>query len=221
MGTAKENEHSSLRERAGHACRLPHAGGTCHSEEDHRRPDGPWRREQLRLRLWVGMGKGKGKGGGKSKHKHKAKGVEDCVDESQLRFVSGWCCGFTGLMLEDCLGCSGESQFCCLTERCCCKAGQPALGCEAPKGEICQLGRGIISCGCKNCMGSSDKAGCSCIQSQTQLCCIVQNCAIPTTNEIPCLCGCCGLSCYPEVGCCEKIKKIDGGSTKAAQKGHV
>merc|ERR1712216_587439 len=101
----------------------------------------------------------------KSRHKHKAKGVEDCVDESQLRFVSGWCCGFTGLMLEDCLGCSGESQFCCLTERCCCKAGQKPLGCEAPKGEICQLGCGIISCGCKNCMGSSDKAGCSCIQS--------------------------------------------------------
>merc|ERR1711924_242689 len=115
-------------------------------------------------------------------------GVEDCVDESQLRFVSGWGCGFTGLMLEDCLGCSGESQFCCLTERCCCKAGQPALGCEAPKGEICQLGCGIISCGCKNCMGSSDKAGCSCIQSQTQLCCIVRTAQFqPPTRSHACV----------------------------------
>merc|ERR1712072_672167 len=164
----------------------------------------------------VGMGKGAGKGGkGKNKNKGKHKGADDCVDESKLRFVDGCCCCFTGLMMEDCCGCSMESQLCCLTERCCCKAGQDMLWCTAPKGHICLCGLGLCSIGCINCMGSDDHA-CSCCAQQVQLCCLVSNGALPPTNEFPCLIGMCGLSCYPEFGCCEKIKKIDGGATKAA-----
>merc|ERR1712146_626589 len=59
-------------------------------------------------------------------------------------------------------------------------------------------------CGIANCMQPTFK----CCSAQQQLCCLVSQGAFPTTDEMPCLIGCCGLSCYPNVGCCKSLKDI-------------
>merc|ERR1712216_123790 len=133
----------------------------------------------------VGMGKGAGKGAGKHKNKHKGHhqhhhkkkfaGSDDGVDESQVLFCNGLGCCWSGCLCSDCIGCSGEVQLCCLTERFCCKSGSDCMWCTPPPDECCQLGCGCFGCGCTNCMAHTDDAGvdrsCSCFKKQIQLCC--------------------------------------------------
>lgn len=160
-----------------------------------------------------GFGKGTGKGAGKDTKD--LDGTDDAVDESEIRFCAACCCTNTGFITKDCCGCSGDGQCCCLRQRFCCVAGADKICCEAPKGDMCQLGIGFCGCGCTNCMGSKETGkSCSCIKNQSQLCCLVHSCALPTTNDIPCMFGLLGMSCYPKFGCCEKLKHVAKSTKK-------
>merc|ERR1712072_353004 len=46
----------------------------------------------------------------------------------------------------------------------------------------------------------------TCCQEQIQYCCIDYRCALPCTDEVPCLCTCCPfLVLYPKPGCCKTV----------------
>merc|ERR1711939_269605 len=143
---------------------------------------------------------------------------KDAIDESNLNFCSACFCCNVGLYSEmpACIGCSMEQQFLCCMQRACCKPGTDMICCTAPEGEVCQLGLGCFGCGIKNCM----QPECSCCMAQSQMCCIVESCAFPTTAEVPCMFGMLGLSCYPQVGCCMKFGEL-APITASAQAGNV
>ena len=86
----------------------------------------------------------------------------------------------------------------------------PLLLCKSADADVCcQLGIGFCSCGCK-----SPSTIC---KSQGQCCCLVENAAFPTDDEIPCTCACFGLACYPGCGCCKTLGALKGKGAPAGK----
>ena len=117
--------------------------------------------------------------------------AQDAVDENDLTILSACCCTTQALYTEcpDCIGCSGKGSICCLEVDSCCKFGAPCL----------------TPCCCLGCKCISPT---TCIKLQKQCCCCVHNLAFPCDDEMPCMIGCCGFTCYPKCGCCMKQGQI-------------
>merc|ERR1712194_595262 len=82
-----------------------------------------------------------------------------------------------------------ESNAClCLECEFCCKSGVEPLCLYC-----CALRKIDITVLCKG---------------QAQCCCLVGAGAIPCDDEVPMMFGTLGLTCYPKVGCCMKMKDI-------------
>lgn len=109
---------------------------------------------------------------------------DDAVDEEALTLCCGVCCANCST-LPAC-GCSGKIGLCCLNLEFCCNPSAPCLPC------------------C--CVGPQCEAdGCSCINAQLQVCCIVCSAAFPCNEEVPVTLAAYGLSVYPKCGCCVKM----------------
>merc|ERR1712115_355978 len=106
---------------------------------------------------------------------------------------NGLICCHDAILCNDCLGCSSEGQCLCWEESFCCKMGTDPYGpglktdFDDNEAKCCMLQCICCECGCKNPE--------TCIMQQNHFCCLVNNCSIPTNEEIPTTCGCCGFMC--------------------------
>lgn len=174
-------------------------------------------------------GTGAGKGQGKGQRNQVG------VDASAMRFISGCCCGQSTYDAPDsfctCLRCHVDTELCCLYETFCC--GLATIGLKHrrdclcgppnedrkdkyPVGAVCQIGMGFCGVGLKNCLSSP-----SFIVHHCDLCCTVTDYALPpsgTQATMPVTVGCIGISCYPLVGCCMKMKEF---SPRACSQAHL
>merc|ERR1711934_260322 len=135
--------------------------------------------------------------------------ADDMVNENELLFCDGLFCCMSGPYFDmpSCIGCSGKSQLCCIVTKSCLKLGTEPLCCTAPEGDTCQCGIGCWSCGLTSCTQGS------CCASQGQFFCCYESIAFPPSAEFPALCGYCGISCYPKIGCCNKVGDLTGQSS--------
>ena len=135
---------------------------------------------------------------------HQSMPARDAVDENELIIIDACCCCNDTLYCQsDCIGCSGESEFLCYKEKCCCKPGVDIYTCCPAKDDdkmLCQLGLICVACGFK--------VPSTCCKFQQHLCCLVSNGAFPTDPEVPCMCASLGLTCYPKCGCCMKVGDV-------------
>ena len=53
-------------------------------------------------------------------------------------------------------------------------------------------------------------SGCVLMKRQLQLCCLVEQCAFPCDEEVPCAIAVCGLACYPKCGFCSTLEELTG-----------
>lgn len=83
-----------------------------------------------------------------------------------------------------------KAGICCCNLECCCKPGAPCLF------PFCCLG---IKTECD---------GCSVVNAQVQVCCLVVSAAVPCNEEVPLAVSVLGLTCYPTCGCCVQQKEI-------------
>lgn len=113
----------------------------------------------------------------------------DAVDEDELILCCAVCCANCSILtnLSGCMSCSGKVGLCCLNMEVCCKPGAPKLPC--------------LCCGPK-----CEYDGCSCVNTQLQLCCCVCSAAFPCNQEVPVAISACGITVFPECGCCIKQK---------------
>jgi hypothetical protein len=115
-----------------------------------------------------------------------------CLYYRHLYPFCGMICFSYNCYLEQphCCGCAGREQFCCIT--CDFSACKPSRG-ENP--DICcyvQEGK---------CTMGTVHAFCS---ARTQMFCLATKCAIPTNDEMPCICNVLGFTC------CYQMKLLNG-----------
>mmetsp|Transcript_30147 Transcript_30147/g.93251 ORF Transcript_30147/g.93251 Transcript_30147/m.93251 type:complete len:154 (+) Transcript_30147:1365-1826(+) len=125
----------------------------------------------------------------------------DVVDEAQLLVIWGLvCCNVAFYpVFPDCVGCSSKGECLCLALKCCLKCGVAPLACDALSEQVCcQLGCCCCAIGLK----------CPTVicKRQTQVLCVVENAALPPDEEIPAVIAVCCLECYPECGCCKRLR---------------
>ena len=114
----------------------------------------------------------------------------DAVDEGKITLVHACCCSHVGVYCADnCCGCAQKWSCLCLTFETCCKPNTPCLCCGC--------------CGLR-------LTDCVLIKRQAQLCCLVEQCAFPCDDEVPCACAWCGLACYPKCGFCSTLEDLTG-----------
>jgi len=138
-----------------------------------------------------------------------ATSYNDIVDQSDLILFCGLiCCGDFFYLNKECCGCSGKCECCCIREAYCCKIGKCyPIGCCEAKDTLCSCGLGCYEC--------SYIEPTTFMKYQSQFCCCVERCAIPNDDEVPMVCACCGLACYPGFGCYEKMSTLQGELPKA------
>jgi len=138
-----------------------------------------------------------------------AKTHNDIVDQSDLILFCGLiCCGDFFYLNKECCGCSGKCECCCIREAYCCKIGKCyPIGCCEAKDTLCSCGLGFYQC--------AYIEPTTFMKCQSQFCCYVEQCAIPSDDEVPMVCACCGLACYPGFGCYEKMSTLRGEGPKA------
>jgi len=137
-----------------------------------------------------------------------ATSYNDIVDQSDLILFCGLiCCGDFFYLNKECCGCSGKCECCCIREAYCCKIGKCyPIGCCEAKDTLCSCGLGCYEC--------SYIEPTTFMKYQSQFCCCVERCAIPNDDEVPMVCACCGLACYPGFGCYEKMTTLRGEHPK-------
>ena len=125
-------------------------------------------------------------------------GVDD-IDVGKLRPITGCLCGIQSLYLDwpACLGCVAHQE-------CLCLKGQ-LKACKTSKEE----GQCCILIEQKYVMKKPQ----TCIQQQQQCFCVDQRCALPCTDEVPCILNILGLTCCMQkkcaVKCCAILSDID------------
>jgi len=128
--------------------------------------------------------------------------TDDAINEADLVLCNAlFCCNV--MLYPDfpaCFGCSVKQEMCCCIEQVCCKLGTDPLLCDTPEGDWCQCGMGCCSLGCRQPR--------TCCAGQEQICCLVAQFAFPTTDEMPMMCACCCLACYPGFGCYKKLGEL-------------
>lgn len=125
------------------------------------------------------------------------------IDQTDLIVCSGCICCMTTFYnkVPDCIGASGKSECCCISQELCCKFGASPLFCSgAEEGACCRLG-------CV-CCAISLKSPTTCCKGQSHCCCIIGSCAFPTDEEIPCIVADSFLMCYPKCGCCVQLSAV-------------
>jgi len=110
--------------------------------------------------------------------------------------------------VPDCIGCSGKGQCLCCRDACCCKMGQETFpiglmmegndGAEA--GDI--FGLSLPCCQCAITKAFLDPL--SICKGSSQMCCIVENVALPPSDDIPLMCGICTVVLFPSFGVFKK-----------------
>lgn len=129
------------------------------------------------------------------------------IKEEDITVLFGCCCCNLGLYRGPCVGCSSETQLCCIEHSCCLKPGADFLwcGCGGGDGKWIQIGLGCcaVSCGTPT----------TCVKGQGQLCCLVDSCAFPPDDEVPATLACFGLACMPKCGCCVRLGGPGGAPT--------
>jgi len=112
------------------------------------------------------------------------------------------CCGITGASKCCCLDCAQLCKClqCDIENRICCRLTRQCLFCDCSKESFlpCLLvGEGAFCCCC------TDAFRCECKQCPSTFCeeavqcfCIDYRCALPCTEEIPCVIALCGCFCY-------------------------
>lgn len=133
-----------------------------------------------------------------------------------IRVCSACCCAICGCNCDpqECFGCSESGRLCC------CLLNQRYCKCENSKGED----------GVDKCFTWSD-GGCyivmpnSCCEAVVQTCCLDSRCALPCTEDVPCICTilpfCTCLANYAvKVDCCKQVHDlIDGYESKEVDVG--
>jgi len=118
-----------------------------------------------------------------------AKADNDALDQAEVTICDSCLCLYTGFATgAQCLGCMESNACLCLECEFCCKSGVEPLCLYC-----CALRKIDITVLCKG---------------QAQCCCLVGAGAIPCDDEVPMMFGTLGLTCYPKVGCCMKMKDI-------------
>jgi len=112
----------------------------------------------------------------------------DAVNEERLTLCCALGCVNCSTMCD--IGCSGKIGLCCLNSEICCKPGAPCL---FP----------FLCCGIK-----CENDGCSIMNAQCQICCVVCSAAFPCNDEVPAACSILGLTVYPKCGFCVPMKEI-------------
>ena len=124
---------------------------------------------------------------------------EKAVNVDDICVWGACCCFMSGCYMNwpGCCGCSHKVEYCCIVEECCCKCGTQPYACGTPEGMLCRFGLCCYAIGCKK--------PTTCCKEQDQCFTLVNQCAIPTDDEVPCAIAAYGLTCYPIFGCCKKI----------------
>jgi hypothetical protein len=130
-----------------------------------------------------------------------AKGQDsvDDIDVGRLRPITGCLCGIQSLYLDwpACLGCVAHQE-------CLCLKGQ-LKACKISK----EVGQCCILIEQKYVLKKPE----TCIQAQQQCFCVDQRCALPCTDEVPCIFNILGLTCCMQkkckVKCCATLSDID------------
>jgi len=130
---------------------------------------------------------------------------QDAINEQELILVSAFCCVGSYLYFDDCIGCSGKSELCCIEQAWCikCETECLAIGCCHNDDACCAIGLGCCEIACI--------PPTTCCKVQKQLCCIVTQGAFPCDDEVPVACAVCGLACLPGCGCCQTLESLTGG----------
>jgi hypothetical protein len=117
--------------------------------------------------------------------------MPDAVNEEEVILCCAVCCANCSIYPAcDACGVSGKAGICCCNLECCCKPGAPCLF------PFCCLGI------------KSECDGCSVVNAQLQVCCLVVSAAVPCNEEVPLAVSVLGLTCYPTCGCCVQQKEI-------------
>eukprot|EP00929_Paragymnodinium_shiwhaense_P003715 TRINITY_DN10432_c0_g1_i1.p1 TRINITY_DN10432_c0_g1~~TRINITY_DN10432_c0_g1_i1.p1 ORF type:complete len:169 (+),score=41.99 TRINITY_DN10432_c0_g1_i1:74-580(+) len=108
-----------------------------------------------------------------------------------LRVWFGGCCAIYSLYCNfpEALGCKGNCEVCCFQcEETMCKCLDPSTN----RQKVC-----VVCCdGRSNCIMPK-----TCLSIQEQICCFDCRCALPCTEEVPCLLNLCGINCCADKEC--------------------
>ena len=105
--------------------------------------------------------------------------------------------------MPKCIGGSTESECLCFGAQCCCNPSATPfpIGCvEKKEGQICVCGLYCLKYYLQTPTALCKGAG--------QMCCAVQECAIPCTPDIPVMCVVYGIACSPKFGFCLKYGEL-------------
>ena len=129
-----------------------------------------------------------------------AQRMGEVIDELDSYLCCGLCCYSCGLAatFKNCFGVASETTCCCFEHSCCIKPGNECLWCGCGEGK-CQLGLG--------CCALALVWPSSCCKCSHQLCCLIEHCAFPCGDEMPCVLAFCGLACLPRCGCCPRLNQ--------------
>jgi len=128
--------------------------------------------------------------------------VSDTILENKLILVNGCMCLGLYIYFDECIGCSGKSELCCLKYSWCCKEGANFFPCGGTDEADTYL-----ACGCALCEISCIPIQ-VCCKHQAQFCCFVTQSTIPPDNEMPMVCAVLGLACLPGYGCCRSLLEL-------------
>mmetsp|Transcript_35469 Transcript_35469/g.113289 ORF Transcript_35469/g.113289 Transcript_35469/m.113289 type:complete len:185 (-) Transcript_35469:214-768(-) len=130
-----------------------------------------------------------------------AQRMGEVIDELDTYLCCGLCCYSCGFAAtcRNCFGIASETTCCCLEHACCLKPGLSCLWCGCGEGKI-QLGLGCCSCALL--------APSTCCKFSRQICCVIEHCAFPCGDEMPCTVAICGLAFVPKCGCCVRLNEF-------------
>ena len=122
------------------------------------------------------------------------------VDVGDLKVIAACCCTMSSLYLEypGCCGCVQKGEVLCLEGDC---KGCKFVDATQNDGRCCILQNGGCYC----------KSPETCCQQTAQTFCCDSRCALPCTDDVPCvftLLPFCVV--YPSFACCKDLKHIEG-----------
>lgn len=120
-------------------------------------------------------------------HRHRI--LPDSIDESKLVLVNGFCCCNQSLLCDDsAIGVAVKYGIMCLELECCLKCSAKPLECGC-----CAIRAVPVT---------------TCLKGQGQVCCLVNSCAFPPDDEVPCTLAVAFCVCCPQCGCCQTLGNL-------------
>lgn len=128
--------------------------------------------------------------------------MPDLVKDQDLYVVCGLFCFHVYLTYSDkyCRGISLTNECCCCLHECCYMEREAMTCFDKKPDHIARIG-----CCCDACTLKYPNV---CCQHVSHCLCLICSCALPTTEEVPCIASCCFCTCYPKWAHCHTINQV-------------